>query len=90
MTVEAVIDGTYDGYKISGRYYSKVSVNYTSADQLNGNIVYDCAYTVSKDGKGMKLVQTGDATISSDGKSTFNLHHTVYDNSNVKRYNYSL
>jgi hypothetical protein len=90
MTVEAVIDGTYDGYKISGRYYSKASLNYTSDEQFDSKNVYDYAYTVSKNGKGMKLVLTGDATISSDGASTLNLNYSIYDNSGVRQYNYSL
>jgi hypothetical protein len=88
--VNATVNGTYGGYTIKGRYYFKNDIDYTAELSYTDKIVYDCVYVVSGNGKGMKLVQTGDVTLtSSEGDAgTYSVHLAVYDNDNVRRYNY--
>jgi hypothetical protein len=87
---KVTIDGTYGGYKINGIYDLTLSWKYTSASDYTVKYGYNCIYTVSHAGKGigMKVVQTGNMTMTSAGKITYALHYTVYDNGNVGRYSY--
>jgi hypothetical protein len=85
----AIFNGTYSGYKIDGKMDIKISQSYTSASDYNIKYTYNCIYTVSKDGKGMKLVYTGDMDMSSTGKYVYNLHFSIYDNNNVRKYDYN-
>jgi hypothetical protein len=62
--------------------------NITNKSTFNCKYQYDCIYVVSYNGKGMKVITTGDMTMSSSGSYTYNLHYAVYDNNNVARYNY--
>jgi hypothetical protein len=76
------IQGTYYGYKIDGDYNIKLDMNYTSSSAYNMKIDYDCIYTVSYNGKGMKVVYTGDMTAATPPTTyTYNLNYAVYDNS---------
>jgi hypothetical protein len=88
--VNATVNGTYGGYIIKGIYDFKNDIEYASELSYTDKIVYDCVYVVSGNGKGMKLVQTGDVTLtSSEGDTgTYSVHLAVYDNDNVRRYNY--
>ncbi|MDR3174318.1 MAG: hypothetical protein LBU19_08720 [Treponema sp.] len=85
---DATIDGTYSGYKIVGRYHWKYNMDYASSSLYSVKVVYDCVYTVSYNGYGMKVIQTGNMDISSSGSVSYNLHYSVYDNSNVRQFNY--
>jgi hypothetical protein len=82
------INGTYGGYKISGSYNVVLDYTYTALLTFNCNYKYDCVYAVSHNGKGMKVITTGNMTVSSLGSPTYNLHYAVYDNNNVEQYNY--
>jgi hypothetical protein len=82
------VDGTYNGYKIKGNYNVNLHFNYASQTEYSIRYDYDCWYTVSRGGKGMKVVTTGEMNMTSPGTYTYNLHYTVYDNNNVSRYNY--
>jgi hypothetical protein len=89
MVERVSVNGTYSGYKISGVYNVKVDSSYTSAGAYNMKYNYDCTYTVSYNGKGMKIVTTGEMTMASSPVSyNYDLHYAVYDNGNVRRYNY--
>jgi hypothetical protein len=88
----ATIDGTYSGYRIKGKYNMEVKFNITSASAYDLKYTYNCVYAVSKDGKGMKLVYNGKMDyvypfVSGDGY-IFNVHYSVYDNKNVRIYNF--
>jgi hypothetical protein len=89
--VIATVDGTYVGYRVIGKYNYDLVVTSTSSGYTM-KFAYDCVYTVSYNGKGMKVIQTGSAlvTTTSDSSVHYNvdLHYTVYDNGNVRRYNY--
>jgi hypothetical protein len=82
------IDGTYSGYKISGRYNVVLDYTYTDVSTFSVKYKYDCVYVVSYNGKGMKVITTGDMTMSSSESYTYNLHYAVYDNGNVCKYDY--
>jgi hypothetical protein len=86
------INGTYNGYKINGRYDVKLHHTVVPAGEII-KYNYDCVFVVSHSGsgKGMKIVQTGDLTMDDTVSPTtldYNLHYAVYDNSNECRYNY--
>jgi hypothetical protein len=87
------IDGTYGGYKVKGKYNFDLEYTGTSTESRT-KYIYDCIYTVSYSGTGMKVITTGDMimTITFEPSVTYsynyNLHYAVYDNSNVRRYNY--
>ena len=80
------IDGTYYGYTIKGVGLDiKSEVSSLSEANLSSKYRYNCAYTVSKDGKGMKVVYSGtsDTTLNGETYSTeYKLHYAIYDNSN--------
>jgi hypothetical protein len=48
---------------------------------------YDYMLTVSKDGVGMKIVATGTVKPSATTSTTSN-HYTIYDNADVRQYDY--
>jgi hypothetical protein len=82
------IDGTYGGYKIKGNYNLDLDYTFTSAAEYSITYKYDCWYTVSYNGTGMKVIATGDMILTSQPEYIWNLHYAVYDNSNVLRFNY--
>jgi hypothetical protein len=81
------IDGTYSGYKIKGKYNLNEAVTYNSAVDYSIIYNYDCVYTVSYNGKGMKLIYTGNMAMTSSA-AAYNVHYAVYDNTNELRYNF--
>jgi hypothetical protein len=83
------IDGTYGGYRIKGNYNLELVYTVESSTNNSMKCNYDCIYTVSYNGKGMKIITTGDMTMTSTPSSfIYNLHYAVYDNNNTRRYNY--
>jgi hypothetical protein len=85
------INGTYGGYKINGSYNLHLNYIWTSATAYSVKYDYDSVYTVSHDGKGMKVIQSGDMTMTYNQSSysySYNLHYAVYDNNNIRRFNY--
>ncbi|MDR0552427.1 MAG: hypothetical protein LBG72_10550 [Spirochaetaceae bacterium] len=83
------IDGTYGGYTISGKGMEiDSSITYTSSTSVSIKYKYDCAFTVSYNGKGMKIIYTGSMDITSTGKNAYKLHYTVYNNNNTAIYNF--
>jgi hypothetical protein len=86
------IDGTYGaGYKVAGRYDFDVNLAVDASSNFTYKYKYDCVYTVSRGGKGMKIIATGDYTLSIAGATyvyAYKMHYAVYDNSNTKRYDY--
>jgi hypothetical protein len=82
------IDGTYGGYKIKGNYQVNLHNTFTSQTAYETQYEYDCWYTVSYGGKGMKVITTGKMNMTSAGNYTYNLHYAVYDNNNVSQYDY--
>jgi hypothetical protein len=85
------ITGTYGGYTINGIYNLVLDYTYTNSSTFTCKYKYDCVYMISYNGKGMKVITTGDMTLSTSGgyTYTYNLHYAVYDNNNVERYNYN-
>jgi hypothetical protein len=91
ITESGTIDGTYGGYKINGNFDIKIAENSTSASASTLKYTYSMVYAVSHNGKGMKIVYTGDMTITRSGSSSsakYDLHYAVYDNANQRRFNY--
>jgi hypothetical protein len=89
MVEKVTIDGTYADYTVVGDYNMNLKYMFTSESEYTATFNYDCAYVVSYQGKGMKVVATGDVTMASPScDDTYNLHYAVYDNSNVRRYDY--
>jgi hypothetical protein len=82
------INGTYGGYKIKGNYNVNLHYKVTSETVYSIQYDYDCWYTVSYGGKGMKVITTGEMNMISSGSYTYDLHYAVYDNNNVSRYSY--
>jgi hypothetical protein len=86
------IDGTYGGYRIKGNYNLNIHYNFISQTVSSIKCDYDCWYAVSYGGKGMKVITTGEMNIdiTSSGSDTlsYDIHYAVYDNNNVRRYNY--
>jgi hypothetical protein len=82
------INGTYAGYKIKGNYNVNLRYNVTSQTVYSIQYDYDCWYAVSYDGKGMKVVTTGEMNMTSSGSYTYDLHYAIYDNNDISRYNY--
>jgi hypothetical protein len=80
----ATIDGTYDGYRIIGKY--NYDLNATSSLV---RLTMDCCYTASKGGVGVKLVIKGTIT-ATDSSSSGNILCTIYDNNNAVKYTYDL
>lgn len=78
------IDGTYGGYTISGKGMKIYQNEVAPFTKYN----YDCAFTVSYNGKGMKIIYTGSMDITSTGKNAYKLHYTVYNNNNTGIYNF--
>jgi hypothetical protein len=95
ITEVVSIDGTYNGYKIKGRYNLHVRLEAASQTESSFETDYDCWYTVSYNGKGMKVIATGtmnmniSGTNTSSSSITANMHYAVYDNDNVSRYDYN-
>jgi hypothetical protein len=78
---KVTIHGTYSGYKIDGDYNLKMDMNYTSSSEYSFKYDYDCILTISYNGKGMKLVETGYMTaITPPTTYTYNLDYAIYDN----------
>jgi hypothetical protein len=89
MIEKVKINGTYGGYIVVGNYNVKSSISFTSEESITIKADYDCAYAVSKDNKGMKIVSTGNTTMTSDPVSMkYNMHYAVYDNNNVCQFDY--
>ena len=82
------INGTYGGYTINGKYDVNLSYKYTDASTFTIKYNYDCVYTVSYNGKGMKLIYTGNMDMTSSGSYVYDVHYAVYDNNNTRRYNF--
>jgi hypothetical protein len=91
VTEKVTINGTYIGYTIKG---TGLDIQYTqshqSASEYTMKYTYKAAYTVSYNGKGMKLEYTGTMDMSVNGSTSYNynLHYKVYDNSNKLLFNY--
>jgi hypothetical protein len=81
------INGTYGGYKIQGKYQANLHYTIASETEYRVRYEYDCGYTVSYGGKGMKVITTGEMSMTSWGSQKYNLHYAVYDNNNVLQYN---
>jgi hypothetical protein len=84
----ATINGTYGGYKINGKYNVSLEYTYSSSSSYLVKYKYDCVYSVSYNGKGMKLIYTGDYELRSSGYYSYNVHYSVYDNKNTRKYNF--
>jgi hypothetical protein len=82
------IDGIYGGYKIKGNYNLELEYTVTGLIEQSIKYNYDCFYTVSYNGMGMKIITTGDMIISSNSQYRYNLHYAIYDNNNIRRFNY--
>jgi hypothetical protein len=85
------IDGTYSGYKIKGNYNLDIRYGFISQTVSSVKCDYDCWYAVSYNGKGMKVITTGEMNVditSSGSDVSYDMHYAVYDNNNVRRYNY--
>lgn len=82
------INGVYEGYKVNGHY--NLTLDYTYTDESNYSILYDydCTYTVSYNGKGMKVIATGKMTMALPDY-TYDMNYAVYDNDNTLKYNYN-
>lgn len=90
VTESGTINGTYGGYDIKGNFDIKYVENATSASASSIKFTYNMVYVISHNGKGMKIVHTGDMTVTVSGATqsiSYDLHYAVYDNANQRRYN---
>jgi hypothetical protein len=83
------VNGTYGGYRVKGRYDLNLNCTATSPTEASIKGSLDCVYTVSHNGKGMKLVCTGNVELTTINTYTYSVYYAVYDNNNDLQYNYN-